>query len=159
MLSWAAAIVVLAGALALGTFGDRGGGTQQERVFELANQVKCPQCAGQTVADSDTASAREIRQEIAADLQEGKSDDEVLAELAQSYGDGLILTPTSSGVTGLVWVLPVVLGVAALAGLVVAFRRWSGVAAYHATDADRELVAGARQGHGAAGGGPAEEVV
>jgi hypothetical protein len=43
-----------------------------------------------------------------------------------------------------VWALPVVVRVAAVAGLALAFRRWRGGGAARATDADRALVEAAR---------------
>jgi cytochrome c-type biogenesis protein CcmH/NrfF len=138
--SWIAAIAVIAFGLTIAALGDPGPKTQQERVYEIAGQVKCPQCAGQTVAESDTASARAIRIDIAAALDEGQSEAEILDRLAEAYGDQIVLTPTSSGVTGLVWVIPVVVGVCATAGLVVVFRRWTGAGSMGATDADRDLV-------------------
>jgi cytochrome c-type biogenesis protein CcmH/NrfF len=81
---------------------------------------------------------------IAADLQNGMSTSEIFDDLAASYGDEIILTPTSSGVTGLVWILPVVFGVFAVAALVVVFRRWSRTGALEASDEDRALVDEAR---------------
>lgn len=143
-LSWVLAALVLVGALAVGAFGESEPRTQQERVYDIAAQVKCPQCAGQTAADSDTSSARGIRRVIATDLQDGLSTDAILDHLAESYGNAIVLTPTASGVTGLVWVLPVVFGVAATAGLIVVFRRWSTAGMLFATDADRSIVDDAR---------------
>ena len=52
----------------------------------------------------------------------------------------MLLTPTATGVTTLVWIIPVVALVLAIAGLAVAFRRWKRKGDVHATAADRELV-------------------
>jgi cytochrome c-type biogenesis protein CcmH/NrfF len=57
-----------------------------------------------------------------------------------TWGESILLTPDSSGVGGLVWVLPVVALVLALAGVGYVFWRWRGMAPVHASDADRELV-------------------
>jgi cytochrome c-type biogenesis protein CcmH/NrfF len=143
--SWIVALAVLAFGLTFAALGDPGPKTQQERVYEIASQVKCPQCAGQTVAESDTAAARAIRIDIAAALDEGVGEDEILDRLVEAYGDQIVLTPTSEGVTGLVWIIPVVVGVCAVAGLVVVFRRWTANASLAATDADRELVEHAQE--------------
>jgi cytochrome c-type biogenesis protein CcmH len=143
-LSWGLASIVLVAALVVGALGDTGPKTQQEQMYAIATQVKCPECAGQTVAESDTAAARGIRRDITAELQDGQSSDEILDGLASSYGEQIVLTPTASGVTGLVWMLPVVAGVVAIAGLVVVFRRWSTAGGPAVTDADRAIVKGAR---------------
>jgi cytochrome c-type biogenesis protein CcmH len=85
----------------------------------------CPACSGETVADSQAPVAVNIRKQIARKVAEGESDDEIREDLAATYGDRVILNPPKSGIAGLVWVLPVAVLVAAFAGLVLAFRRWS----------------------------------
>lgn len=144
--SWIAALVVFVGALAVGAFGDSGPHSQQERVYEIAATLKCPQCAGETVAESDVAISREIRAQIAQGLQEGKTADEIRDEIAAGYDQEIRLTPSSKGVTGVIWILPVLFAFAAVAGLVVVVRRWSGRGAAQATDEDRRLVDEALQG-------------
>ena len=63
--SWGALALVLVVALVVGATGDPGVRTNQDRVYAIADTMKCPQCTGQSVADSDVAIAREIRTEIA----------------------------------------------------------------------------------------------
>jgi cytochrome c-type biogenesis protein CcmH/NrfF len=53
--------------------------------------------------------------------------------------------PRATGLDSLVWALPAFAGVCAFAGLVVAFRRWKRAADTVPTDADRVLVAEARE--------------
>lgn len=139
-LSWIAVAIVAGIALAIGVTGDPGAKTQQERVYDIAATIKCPQCAGESVAESDAAISRQIRAEIAEGLQDGKSTDQIRDEIAAGYEEDIRLNPTSSGVTGLVWMLPVVVFVIAAAGLVVVFRKWSRQGEAHASDADRDIV-------------------
>lgn len=141
--SWFVLLVVLFGALAAGTVDDTGPRTEGQRIRGLNESIKCPQCLGQSVADSDATAARAIRQEISRRVTEGQSDAEIRDYLASRYGDDVLLTPSSDGLTGLVWFLPVALFVIALAGLAAVFRRWRGDAAPAVTDADRTLVADA----------------
>jgi cytochrome c-type biogenesis protein CcmH len=145
-LSWIAALLVFAGALVVAAVGDPGPRTQSEQVYQIAETLKCPQCAGQTVAESDTAISREIRAEISEGLSAGMSPDEIRADIASGYEVEIRLDPSSSGITGVVWMLPVVLGVLAVAGLVFAFRRWSGQGTAAATDDDRAVVEAALAG-------------
>lgn len=121
--SWLVLVVVVAAALVVGTT-DTGTRTDAERVEAIASSVRCPTCRGQSVADSDAIAAENVRREIARRVGEGESDDEIRSALAARFGEGIILTPSRSGVAGLVWVLPVAAGIVALAGLVFAFRRW-----------------------------------
>lgn len=121
--SWVVLLVVVVGALVVGVT-DTGARTEEERIESIASSVRCPTCRGQSVADSDAIAAENVRREIARRVGEGESDDEIRDALAARFGDGIILTPSRSGITGLVWVLPVAGSVVALAGLVFAFRRW-----------------------------------
>ncbi|HEY6698465.1 MAG TPA: cytochrome c-type biogenesis protein CcmH, partial [Acidimicrobiales bacterium] len=73
-------------------------------------------------------------------IDQGASDDAIRDELVATWGESILLTPDSSGVGGLVWVLPVVALVLALAGVAYVFWRWRGTATVHASDADRALV-------------------
>ena len=88
--------------------------TPAQRVDALAAELRCPDCQGLSVADSQTASAREIRRQIAELVDAGASDDEVRAHFVDRYGEWILLAPTSP----VAWVLPfvaLVAGVAALA--------------------------------------------
>lgn len=118
--------------------------TEQERVREIASTMKCPVCRSQSVADSDVAAARSIRAEIARRIDQGEGDDQIRDAIAATYGDDVQLTPPRSGFAGLVWVLPVVALVLALAALTAAFARWRRTAPTTTSDADRELVERAR---------------
>lgn len=144
LLSWGLLVAVVLTALVVGAASDTGPRTSQDRVYAVADTIKCPKCVGQTVAESDIEIARQIRAEIARQIDEGRSDDEIRADLAASYGEEYLLTPRSTGVAGLVWVLPVVAIVAALGGLAFVLWRWRSRAPRSATDDDRRVVAAAR---------------
>jgi len=97
-------------------------------------------CDGQSVAESDTVVARNIRQQIARRVDEGRSDEMIIAELEAVF-PGNDYTPAASGLSSLVWILPVVAGAGALAGLFVVFRRWRQEIDSGASPADERLVA------------------
>ena len=141
---WLALAVVLVGALVFGAVDDGGARSADERARNLAETIACPRCDGQSVADSDSDAAKGIRTVIEQRIADGASDAEIRDELAASYGEGVLLTPGRSGVSSLVWTLPVVAVVVAFSGLVLAFRRWRGGGAARASAADRALVARAR---------------
>jgi cytochrome c-type biogenesis protein CcmH len=142
--AWIAMAAIVAGALAVGLTDDGGPRTDGERARDLAATIACPTCDGQSVADSDSSAARNVRTFIERRIADGETDDQIRDELAARYGERILLTPGRSGLAGLVWVLPVAVLVAALAGVALAFRRWRGRGVVHASDADRELVDKAR---------------
>ena len=150
---WLALVVVLVGALGYGVIDDGGPRSAGDRARNLAESIACPQCDGQSVADSDSDAANGIRTLIDERIAAGASDAEIRGELAAAYGERVLLTPGRSGVSSLVWTLPVVALVAAVAGLAFAFRRWRGGGAARASDADRAVVEAARARAGASGEG------
>ena len=145
-LPWAALVVVLVGALVIGA--GRGGGKESvdHRVQRIASEVRCPTCRGLSAAESDAKTAEAVREEIRTRVQQGQGDGPIRAALADRYGADILLRPQGSGVAALVWALPVVAVVLALAGLTIAFRRWSAVTRAKPSDEDRVLVDRALRG-------------
>lgn len=137
--SWAALVVVVLAALAIGTF-STGEATPSERAFDLSGRFACPRCDGQAVRDSNAGVAVEIRSEINRRVQAGESDDQILRALSDAYGEQNLLVPSAEGAASLVWAAPVVLGILAFAGLAYAFSRWTPRADVEVDDADRRLV-------------------
>lgn len=119
--------------------------SQEARVERIAREVRCPTCRGLSVAESDAEAATAVKVFIRDRLRQGASDAEVKAELKQRFGTGILLRPPASGVSGLVWALPVAGFVAAAAGLGYAFWRWRSISRRTATDADIVLVERARR--------------
>lgn len=142
---WVVLVALLAGGLVVAAVGDRGARTTAERARGIAESIKCPTCQGQSVADSEAPAARAIRTEIGIRLERGETDDEIRDYIAGIYGEESLLTPPRDGVAGLIWFLPVAGLVAAIAGLVVAFRRWRVPDDIEVSEADRELVEQARR--------------
>jgi cytochrome c-type biogenesis protein CcmH len=114
--------------------------SSEDRVRSIAATMKCPVCAGQSVAESDADAARAIRAEIIRRVDAGESDGAIRSAIAASYGERIQLTPGASGFEGLVWILPVVALVIGLAGISAAFARWRRVSIVPASDEDRALV-------------------
>ncbi len=123
-LGWIALAAVVGIALFVGTRPPEAPPTSTERADALAERIRCPTCRGQSVADSDAPASEFIREEIARQVEQGQSDQEIEDYLVSRYGDDVLLVPPRSGLASLVWVLPVVALVGAGAGLVVVFRRW-----------------------------------
>jgi cytochrome c-type biogenesis protein CcmH len=140
-----ALVVVLVIALVVAAGG--GGGhadpaaVRAARVTRITSEIRCPTCKGLSAAESDAETAKAIRTEVAAEVAAGRTDGEILAGMKDRYGTDILLRPSASGFEGLVWVLPVVAFVLAVAGLAVAFRRWRTSTNAEVTDDDRARVA------------------
>jgi len=151
-LSWVLMAIIAGAALVIGATGDTGPQTDGERVSELAATIRCPQCRGQSVAESNVTIAREIRADIRERVAAGESDDEIRQVYIDRFGRSVVLTPDAGGFTGLVWVVPVVAAALGLAAVGFAFQRWRAEAAelVAATDEDRDLVERLRRERGSA---------
>ena len=100
--------VVAAAAFLYGTVADGPPKTNADRVHELALSFACPVCAGQSVAESDVSVAREIRRQIALWVDEGRSDAYIRDQIVSVYGEQTDYNPPASGLSSLVWILPLV---------------------------------------------------
>jgi cytochrome c-type biogenesis protein CcmH len=119
------AIALAAGGLV--AFGLRGSSTNNSidaRVAHIAALVRCPVCNGETVAQSQATPAVEIENQIRSELQAGESQGQILSGLVSEYGQSILEKPPASGAGLLVWLLPLVGGIAAIAGLVAVLVRW-----------------------------------
>ena len=123
-LGWGLALVALAVLLSYGSLDGGGVPSDAERAAAIARSLRCPQCAGQSVAESNVSVAREIRADIARRVDAGQADSEIRAAYAVIYGESVLLTPPASGLGSLVWIIPAIVGLTAAAGLGFAFRRW-----------------------------------
>ncbi len=122
---WLLLGVVAAVLLAVGVSGGNGVSDPGERADALAQRVACPVCDGESVYESRTRASINLRNEITALVNEGRlSDDEILAEIQSAFPTDILLVPPADGVNALVWALPAGVAICAVAGLVVAFRRW-----------------------------------
>ena len=126
--------------LFIGAQGRSGPLTEAQRVKHIASEIRCPTCRNQSAAESDAAAAKAVRDEIDRRVRAGESDGEIVAFLVSRYGSDILLKPEGSGVASLVWVLPVVAVVVALAGLALAFRRWRARPGVEVSAEDRALV-------------------
>jgi cytochrome c-type biogenesis protein CcmH len=153
-IGWILVLAAALGLLAVAAIDDRSGPVNNgERVYALSEEFACPVCGGQSIAESDVPIAREIKREIRVRLDQGQTDEQIRQYLGALY-PGMDLRPKASGLTGLVWFLPVFAFVLAVAGLVAVFRKWRRETPAVASDADRALVeeALARSHAGTAGG-------
>lgn len=113
--------------------------TRAERSAALAAELRCPDCQGLSVADSPTASAREIRRQIDELVAAGASDDEVRTHFVARYGEWIRLAPSSPAP----WLIPfavVLAGLVLLGTWLIRRPRGAPVAEATVTDAQRRAV-------------------
>ena len=95
-----------------------------ERTRDVAAQLRCPICHGESVADSTTDIARSIRGFIRMRLAEGQSPDAIKRYLASRYGKSIVLAPPTSGIGSIAWFAPFLLLVGGLGLLATLVTDW-----------------------------------
>lgn len=92
------------------------------RIAHLEDLVKCPSCQDLSVAQSTSSSALAVRHEIEQMVGHGRSDTQILTSIEAAYGPSILLSPSTSGLGVLLWLVPSAVFVG-LAGTVVILRR------------------------------------
>jgi cytochrome c-type biogenesis protein CcmH len=132
-----AVVVVIAVAVVLWPNGDQ---STAARAHALETELKCPECQGLSVAESQAPTSRAIRTDIKRRIAKGQSDAEIRQAYVTDYGESILLSPQGSGISLIVWVLPVVVLALGATGIVFALRRNRDEPHLRATDADERLV-------------------
>lgn len=99
--------------------------TAAQRAAALETQIRCPSCEDLSVAQSTASSAIAVRHEVNQLTAAGVSDQAIEQRLVAQYGPSILLSPPDSGLSSLVWLLPLVAGVLAVGTLAVFFWRRS----------------------------------
>ena len=110
--------------------------TLDQRVHDVGEQLKCPVCQHESVADSSASIAEQMRLVIRQQLQEGRSEQQVLQYFAARYGNQILLTPPVQGFNLLAWLMPVVMLLLGLGLLTFVVRDWYGLARLHPVSAE-----------------------
>ena len=97
--------------------------SQATRIAHLESLVKCPSCDDLSVADSNATTAVAVRHEITQDVGSGMSDNKILTTIEAQYGPQILLSPSTSGLGALLWVVPIAALVVLIAALLRLARR------------------------------------
>jgi cytochrome c-type biogenesis protein CcmH len=98
--------------------------TLDQRVQNVASQLKCPVCQGESVADSQATIAQQMRQVIRQQLQSGKSEQDVVQYFIRSYGDQIVWLPPWQGFSLLIWLVPMVFLLGGIVLVFIVLREW-----------------------------------
>lgn len=96
----------------------------EARTFQIAEKLRCPVCVSESVAQSSSPISIEMRNLIQDQLEQGRSEREILAFFQERYGDWILLEPPKRGLHLLVWLLPLAAALVGLIALAVFVRQW-----------------------------------
>ena len=95
----------------------------QTRVMKLAGELRCLVCQGESLAESHSDFASDMKLKIRALVEQGKTDQEIKDYLVARYGDFILYRPPFSGITAVVWIIPLILLVSGASLMVINIRR------------------------------------
>ena len=87
--------------------------------------MRCPSCTDVSVAESNATTAIAVRHQIESMVAAGQSNADIDQTLVSEYGQTILLVPPDAGGVPLIWIIPIVLGAGALAGVGILFWRRS----------------------------------
>jgi cytochrome c-type biogenesis protein CcmH/NrfF len=96
---------------------------QEAQAKALMETLRCLQCQGQSIADSDAKIAGDMRHQVRSRIRAGEDPEAIRAWLVASYGDYVSYAPRVTATTWPLFAAPLIF--LALAGLLLR-RRFSG---------------------------------
>jgi cytochrome c-type biogenesis protein CcmH len=94
-----------------------------ERVLRLTENLRCLVCQNQTVAESRSPLANDLRRQVREQLAAGRDESQVIDFMVVRYGDFVLYRPPLKSSTWLLWLGPFVLLLLSCGGLMLALRQ------------------------------------
>ena len=86
-----------------------GGNFIINKTREISQNIKCLVCQNQSIDESNSEIAKDLKVLIKNKLKDGVSDDEIYNFLRDRYGDSILLKPPLKTNTILLWFLPFII--------------------------------------------------
>lgn len=113
----------------------------EARYHRLSQELRCPKCQNQNIADSNAPISRDLRALLHEQLEAGKTDTEILAFMVERYGEFVRYRPAVDRNTAVLWYGPGLVTALGLLGLGWHLRRRGqrpGEQEHELTPAERE---------------------
>ena len=81
----------------------------EDQTINIAKNLRCLICQGQTIHESNSDFAESMKKYIKAELENGKTNEEIFSSLVEKYGQWIVYDPGISRNTLLLWALPLLL--------------------------------------------------
>tara|TARA_Y100000590_G_C15397452_1_gene892490 strand:+ start:439 stop:798 length:360 start_codon:yes stop_codon:yes gene_type:complete len=79
----------------------------EKKAREINKKIRCVVCQSQSIDDSDSILARDLRDLIKKKLQEGQSEKEITNYLVDRYGEFILFKPKLKFNTFFLWFAPI----------------------------------------------------
>jgi cytochrome c-type biogenesis protein CcmH/NrfF len=82
---------------------------KEAEAMRLMHGLRCIQCQGQSIADSDAAMAGTMRAEVRQQIAAGQKPEAIRAWMIDRYGEWVSFEPDMKGAGLLLWIAPLLL--------------------------------------------------
>lgn len=96
---------------------------QEKRAHELFKKIRCVVCSGESINDSKADIAKSLRVMVREKISQGASEDEIMADVTNSYGDSVLMKPPVNSKTAVLWFGPVIILIIGIFFFVMFFRQ------------------------------------
>src|SRR5512139_2682934 len=107
-------LIGMATAIATGSLPIHAQTPTPNEINAIAKDLWCPLCNGVRLDNCELQACVQMKEVIAQKLMAGESKEQIRAYFVQQYGDVVLGAPAGGGFNTLVWVLPVLVAVAAV---------------------------------------------
>jgi len=90
---------------------------------ELAQELRCPKCQNQNLADSNAMIAGDLRRELYQQVKAGGDEQSIIDFMVDRYGEFVLYRPKVNAMTYVLWYGPIALLVIAVICLIVIVRK------------------------------------
>ncbi len=80
--------------------------SMEKRATSLFEIIRCPICSGESLSESGSQIAYDMREAIRKKINDGYTDEEIISELKNSYGNSIIIVPPIKSSTYILWFIP-----------------------------------------------------
>lgn len=121
---WGITIVLIVFALGFSVF-NSSDKTQsvKEKTNSITKQLRCLECEGLSVYDSDTTLSVAIKRQVEEKVKDGQNKEEIISSFEDTYGEFIRLNPSSKDGNWAVFVFPVLAFIALLGAIFIYTRK------------------------------------
>ncbi|MEH6570614.1 MAG: cytochrome c-type biogenesis protein [Halioglobus sp.] len=84
-------------------------GELEVRYRQMSQELRCPKCQNQNIADSNAPIAQDLRKLLHEQLEAGATDAQIQQFMVSRYGEFVLYRPRFSGATRILWLAPILL--------------------------------------------------
>ncbi len=95
----------------------------EDKVNEIALELRCMTCQNQSVYESDTDFAKDIKKIIGKQIENGKSKNEIIDFMVERYGEYIVFKPMINKKNLFLWVFPFLIFLISVIFLIISLKK------------------------------------